>query len=494
MAPDELMLYKRASLLAFYKLPEAAGPLLRTNFPIAMNHTPRMLPRFLEHSPWKWWLLMAFIGSFALGIRLYYVTHAVVFQPANLPNAHGDAVEYYNYARNLFKYGIFSRDPLGALPPVSDSFRDPGYPVFLAAWMMVFPQWDSWYAAVLFAQAALGAWTVLLWLQIGRRCMPPGWLAAAGMIMAIWPHSVAMSSDIMSETLYGFLVALALAVFGIAERRNSVAWGVISGFCFCLAALTNAVLIPFAVLITLYKLSRHQMRIRVATAVIASTLAILSPWIIRNAILHSDRQSSSDRIQMNFVQGSWPLYHSAVKASQILKDPRATTVANQINNEIYAIEANHLAGLSMMHQRIARDPGSYLLWYLQKPALLWDWSLRIGAGDIYFHVTYHSPFDVSPAWEAAAAVCHACNGLMMLFALTGCLLALSTKLSPNDLAASALVLLSVTTIYTVLQAEPRYSIPYRGAEIILAVFGLNLIVRKMWEIRNRSNAGVRSGF
>ena len=448
--------------------------------------TAQLASTSLSNQSWRWWLTLLLIGAFALGFRIYYVTHAVVFQPANLPKAHGDAVEYYNYARNLVQYGTFSRDPLGALQPVADTFRDPGYPMFLAAWMKVFPQWDSWYTAVLFSQALLGALTVLLWLQLGRRFLSLRWLLAAGVIMAIWPHSVAMSSNIMSETLYGFLVPLALLVFGIAIRRGCPIWAVASALCFSMAALTNSVLLPFPVLITLYALFRHQMRIGTAVVLIVSMLVILSPWSIHKASLQSDRQSSSDRALMNLVQGSWPIYHSAVRASQILGDPRATAVINQVNVEIYTIEDNHLAGLSTIYRRMAQHPGRYLFWYLQKPMLLWDWSIRTGAGDIYFHATYHSPFDVNPIWKATAALCHACNRLLMLLALAGCALALSRRIFVGNLQVASLLLLFITIIHSLLQAEPRYSIPYRGGEIMLGLFALSWLTQKVWQLRNHT--------
>ena len=96
------------------------------------------------------------MGSISLSFRLYYVTHTVVFQNVNIPGAHGDAAQYYNYARNLVEHRVFSIEPASALHPAEDSFRDPGYPAFLAAWMEIFPHWDNWYAAVLLSQAKIG--------------------------------------------------------------------------------------------------------------------------------------------------------------------------------------------------------------------------------------------------------------------------------------------------------------------------------------------------
>jgi 4-amino-4-deoxy-L-arabinose transferase-like glycosyltransferase len=439
------------------------------------------------HPRWSWWLLLILVGTFALAFRLYYVTHVVVFQPANEPHSFGDAVQYYSYARNLVDHFVFSVSRPGVSRPLGDSFRDPGYPVFLAALMEVFPHWNSWYAAVLFSQALLSGLTVVLWLCVGRRWMSIGWLTAAGIIMAVWPHSVAMSSNLMTETLLGFLVALALWVFGFAVDRGTHRWAMASGACFAVTALTNAALLPFPFLLALYMLARRQLRVAVALILIVTMFGLTIPWSIRNAMQPAGQPSSSDRAIMNLVQGSWPLYHSATKASLILHNPRATQVVNQINLEISTMESNHIAGLRMMWHRMSLAPAIYLLWYLKKPTQLWGWNLGIGAGDIYFHVTYHSPFNDNPFWRGVAAVCQASNLILLLLALTGCMLAVSRRKLVRDMSSTGLLMLFVTAVYSLLQADARYSIPYRGAEIMLGVFAICRITAKVSRLRTRSS-------
>lgn len=434
----------------------------------------------------QWWLLLILVGSFAFGFRLYYVTQSVVVQNVYLPGASGNAAQYYNYARNLVQHGVFSAQPSRLLPPPGDSFRDPGYPVFLAAWMKIFQQWDSWYAAVLFSQAILSAATVVFWLCLGRRWMPTGWLAVAGAFMAIWPHSVAMSSNLLSETLYSFLVALAMYVFGASLDKPSFRWAIVSGFCFSLAAYTNGVLTPFAALLVAYMLTRKRIPAKIALTLIATTLCLTAPWMIRNHMQQTDQPSSTDRALMNLVEGSWPIYHSADMASILAHNPQATRVMGQINQEITVIESDHRAGLATMLQRMAQNPSYYVLWYLKKPALLWAWDIRIGVGDIYFHETYHSPFNTNALWRAIEALCHACNWLLLVLALITCLLVLLKKNQKQDMASVALLMIFVTAVHSILQAEPRYSIPYRGAEIMLGIFAAHWITTYISKLRTRS--------
>ena len=157
------------------------------------------------HSPSRAWIfLLSTVGLLAFALRWYYVTHVIVDSPVR-----GDAIEYYYYAWNLLHHGVFSLRKHDAAQIVSDSFRDPGYPVFLAAWMGTLGEFQDWYPRILVGQALLGAATVPLMMSAARNWLPIRWLAGAGLLMAIWPHSITITGYILSETLFGFLIALA---------------------------------------------------------------------------------------------------------------------------------------------------------------------------------------------------------------------------------------------------------------------------------------------
>lgn len=438
---------------------------------------------------WHWWLLLLLVGLLAFGFRFYYVTHAQVLQPANLQNVRGDAVDYYRYARNLAQHGVFSMAPAGAAQLSGDSFRDPGYPLFLAAWMKVFSQWHSWYAAVLISQALLGALTVVVVTALARHWMSLPWLAAAGVLMAVWPHSVAMCSFLLTETLFGFLLALGLLLLRVALDRRSVGWAVASGLVFSLGALTNAVLLPLAPLLALYHLWRRKVSARMFAGLLLGGLMLTGAWSIRNLTLPATAPSSHGRALDNLVQGSWPSYHEAYQAAA--KGERAGVIVSwAINREIVTIERHPLAGLRKMAHRMAQQPLKYIGWYLSKPALLWGWDIRIGQGDVYVYPTRHSPFKINPLYRSVEAVCRVLNPLLFALLLAGILLTLSARQwNRRGAPATALAMLFVTFVYSVLQAEPRYSVPFRGPQIILAAFALYQGVRYL--AKRRSYAGER---
>jgi hypothetical protein len=421
---------------------------------------------------WRWWLLVLLIGILSLGFRVYYLTHAQVLQPVNDQlHVRADGVEYYAYARNLARHGVFSKATEGTSPLIGDSFRDPGYPLFLAGWLKIFPQWDAWYAAVLFSQGLLSALSVVLAMCIGRRWMPMRWLAGAGVLMAIWPHSVSMGSFILSETLFGFLCLLGMFLLDHALHRRSTAWATVGGFGFALGALTNAVLLPFAPLLGLYFAYRRQISAAMLTGLLAGAMILPAAWMTRNALLpHSLDNSSTGRALDNFVQGSWPILDQAYQAS-MKNDPLAVATMARIGQESDLIKSDPAAGLVELMRRMGHHPLEYAGWYLSKPALLWDWDIRIGQGDIYVYPTRNSPFKDNALYRSVIAVCHTLNPLLFLLMITGGIVALWPRQKlPRSLVASTLLLAFITVVFSVLQAEPRYSIAYRPLEILLATF------------------------
>ena len=99
----------------------------------------------------------------------------------------------------------------------------------------------------------------------------------------------------------------------------------------------------------------------------------------------------------------------------------------------------------------------------------------MGQGDIYVYPTAHSPFNENPAMRVLVSVCQAINPLIMLFALAGLALAIR-RCARNAVGFSVAVMAAyVTFVYAALQAEPRYSIPFRGFECLLAAYAADVL-------------------
>jgi len=417
---------------------------------------------------WRCALVMAAIFALALLMRLYYVLHALGVIPIQ-----GDAVQYFAYAWNLAHHGVFSMAHPGADVVVADSFRDPGYPLMLASLMLAIPDQGIWFGVVLLVQAALGAFTVLLAMLAGRTWLSLPALAGGGILMAVWPHSIAITSNVLSETLTAFLVTASVATLTAACRTTgprAYAWTAAAGLLFAATALTNAVFAPVGPVVAIVLYFMQGKSSRTWAIMLACTLLPLMAWQIRAATLPS-ADSSSHRATMNFVQGSWPIYHDAYMLYSV-GDPRGQAVLDAINVEYRTMLESPSKGLAMISRRMAQSPGTYMAWYAAKPWILWSWRIRLGNKDIYVFPVQRSPFQTDAAWRVVIAVCSAINPLVFVLAIGGIVATIRERRSIAAVVI-AVVLLFCTAIYTVLQSEPRYGIPLRPCEFLMAATAIS---------------------
>lgn len=412
-------------------------------------------------------MVLVVIALGALLLRLYYTHTAVVERPVV-----GDAIQYYVYAWNLSHHQVFSsaRPAAGIVAP--DSFRDPGYPVFLALVSGGGNMQGGFIERVLDAQAVLSAITVWLFALLARRWIGFGAACAVGVLLALWPHGVTLAGYMLSETLTGFLVALALLLTDNVLRHRGTWRALIAGLAFALAALTNAVLTPFAPLVAAWLAWRDRTHRRTWVIFFLAATLPLAAWSLRGALLPAGQESSSDRAKINFVQGAWPEYHQAARAS-FAGDPRARGTIAAIDAEVGAIQQDTFGGLARIGERLGSAPGHYLGWYLSKPLELWGWTIGIGTGDIYVFSVVRSPFAVQPVLRGMTDLLFFLSPFVMLFALLGLALGcLRAMRASSGLKVAAALACWITLVYGVLQSDARYAVPFRGIELMLAAFAL----------------------
>jgi hypothetical protein len=412
-------------------------------------------------------IIITVAGTFlALFLRWYFVTHAQVLQPLYRDYSWGDAGQFYRYAWNLVHHGIFSTTAPGSATPDADSFRDPGYPVFLALGMSINPNYDRWYTTVILAQMAAGGLTVACATMAIRDAMPPWLLAVATTAMAVWPHMVIIPAYVLSENLTAPLCAITALALREAAVRRSIGFTLVGSLTLSLAALTNAVLSPLVIVLALAFYWKRTMPRRQVLIFFAAAAIPLLAWSVRNAGL-SVLLSPTMRAEINLVQGSWPTYHSATQLASV-EDPVGVQTLDAINSEIATLHTDRARGLRAIAERMSRAPGTYFAWYLGKPALLWGWEIGLGSGDIYMYPTRNSPFVTNPVLRGVEAVTFIFNGVLALLALVGVIVIARRSAPSAALVTFAVTAAWVTAAYSVLQADARYSIPYRPAEIALA--------------------------
>ena len=343
------------------------------------------------------------------------------------------------------------------------------------------------YPVILGVQAVLGALTASLSASIACRDLGSAYGWAVGVLMAVWPHLVTINGYLLSETLYGFLLVATLWLLGGVERGGHIARAIAAGGTAGLAWLTNPVSGAIWLAWAVWMMVRGARRAGVVFALVLA-LAPLG-WSMRNSIdVPTGASSSDDRAWVNLVQGSHPAYHD-VHMAKLLETmtPAQQAEWGEIAAEVELGTRSRAQGLRRLGARLAESPGDSLLWYaVRKPLLLWDWSIRIGQGGFYVYPTYDSPFEYSMLFRIAASLAYALNPAIGIGALAGILLCMFAELRHAramrlraDLVFVALTLFVATAVHVVLQAEPRYAIPYRPFEFIAASYGFCRLLSRL---------------
>ena len=374
---------------------------------------------------------------------------------------------------------------------MADGFDSPAYPFFVSLFIRF--GGGHWFTELLVFQCLLGTLTVVVSAALARRIFGHAAALGVALVIAFWPHLVVISAWVLTETLFGALLITGLWMsVRLAERGGKIA-AVGTGFVWGLAALTNpvATLMPALLAVPIARLRG----LRLAALMVLAGSLLPAAWAVRNHSLPT-ATSSTGRALMNFVQGSWPEYHRAI---HIGRTPQEAAIADLINQQVAVTVDHPAAGFAQIGQRLAGDPARYLQWYLlQKPYLLWDWRIRVGAGGpdgIEVAPLAHSPYRFIPLLGLSLDVYRALNPLVFVLALLGILWTARRWAEHTPaLVFSAITAVYATVVYSVLQAEPRYSIPYRPLEIVLAFAGVVLMremVHLIWRSKHRTPLDTR---
>ena len=240
--------------------------------------------------------------GFALAICIYSQTHTVIDSPIR-----GDAAQYLRIAINLLQHHTYSSADPASVSIWPDSYRTPGYPAFLAALLwLTGGSIVRTYASVLLLQALMVATTVSLAFSLGRFFLRFGYALGAALLLALWPMSVVQSSYLLTESLFGLLLMLALWLECRAWRTASLVTHATAGLAFGVAALVNPVIVLFPLLLAVVMLVRREM----AQALLFLAFALMPTisWQVRNAQLPAAMAGSSEghRLAENILIGMSP--------------------------------------------------------------------------------------------------------------------------------------------------------------------------------------------
>ncbi|HET8630164.1 MAG TPA: glycosyltransferase family 39 protein, partial [Thermomicrobiales bacterium] len=322
-------------------------------------------------------LALCAIFALALGLRVWLWTgqgRAAAIFPG------GDQDDYYRGAIHLLLHGDYYDEGQWMRPPVTSLFL---VAVFAVAGVNI--------PLALLAQCVVSAATPLLLAGLARRLFASRRAGlAAALAAALFLPYIDYASQVMSETLFIFLVSAALLLFEVAWRRGMPwRWLLAGGAVWGLATLTRPVGLYAVPLLALWawwerarlgaggtaaRIARWATALRGRAALLAGgalllgCVAVIAPWTARNEAVYHQLVVVDTNGGISFWLGN-------------LLTPGERDLQFVWNRTLPNSALRQQAALARARANIAARPDLFLLHTRDKVVSLWQLDVRLFAGN-----------------------------------------------------------------------------------------------------------------
>ncbi len=358
------------------------------------------------------------------------------------------------------------------------AYRPPLYPILLAP--LVGTSGTRFTLAIAAMHLSLGVGTVALTLRAARLWgLGPGWVAMAGVIVAIDPVLVVQSRSVMTETLAAFLLAGAVAASAEVTWRGFAT----AGLAFGLSALCRPSTLPAAGLAAVFALATGpgpwKARAGRSALIMGVVGLVLLPWTVRNAVVFGEPIATTTHGGYTLALANNPAYYRDVldgPAGSVWSGPNQRLWFEAISRETDGMtEPRADRALRDSALALARDrPGDFLRASLARLGRFWGVS---PSGTVYGPtLRMLSALWTVPFWFAAVA------GLFRG----------ETWRWPR--ASATAIIVSMSCVHSFYWTDLRMRAPVVPALALIAASGGSWASKKMSEKSgNRSSCAVQNG-
>jgi 4-amino-4-deoxy-L-arabinose transferase-like glycosyltransferase len=246
----------------------------------------------------KTWTTLALILLLCLTLRLVY--NLWVWKHPNMVTGDG----YPDIAQNILTGKGFSPTPLGEF-----SFRTPGYPLFIAAVWSIVPT-SARYVALMVAQVFVSVTTCGLLFVLANAVFGRRAALAAAFLFALSPSNIVHCTQVLTETLYLFWIALAalmsLQLYRSARLPTAIGLGLIWGAAGLTRPEATLVFAPFLFPILVARHIRVLTRLSVCATAVMTKIAVMAPWVARNYVVYGAFVLHAPLGGFNLFFGTYP--------------------------------------------------------------------------------------------------------------------------------------------------------------------------------------------
>ena len=395
------------------------------------------------------WLVFAL----ALALRVAYI-----FEADASPLFEHPAVDAKTYTHHAQRLAAGNWLGIGEGP----FWQPPLYPYFLGAVKVLFP--ESFFYAVRFVQALLGALVCAMSWWIGRTLFNPAVGLLAGIGAALCGPLIFFDGELLPASLAAFVDLLAIVVLLRVWRRPS-RWGFLgAGAAFGVGALAVPTVLTFAVavpIVLLWRAPRRQGLIWAGAFALGVVLAI-APVAWRNWAIGGDGVGISYNAGINLYIGNNPDYAETVAIRPGWEWDELVTQPARAGIERPSAKSAYFAERAWDY--IKGDPTGWLGLMGHKLGAFWHGDERGRNQPIYFWRTYSNVLSAS-LWKAGIAFPF---GLVAPLALWGMLLSLR-RIGPTW---PLLFVLSYCLGVVAFFVAARYRVPVLPVLLVFAAYGL----------------------
>jgi len=227
------------------------------------------------------------------------------FSAYSFPVDGSDSAEYFKLAENLLSLRTYTLS--ATAPYLSEYFRSPGYPFFIAYTAFGFP------TMIIIWQFILIVVTAYLIFLMSKQFLPVKWAIVPPLLFLLDPTTIFQTTVVLSDSLFVFLIVL--SVYLIFFKPRAEYWLLVAGLVLGYSVLVRPIgfllifgLLFFYILQNWNKISAKTFFVS-AAIMLTAFFAVITPWLVRNYIKTGVWNLSSVSAY-NLIQYNLPKYLS----------------------------------------------------------------------------------------------------------------------------------------------------------------------------------------
>lgn len=340
--------------------------------------------------------------------------------------------------------------------------RQPGYPLFLAGMHLIFSG-KTYLVAVRLLECIIGGLTCIVAYKIGKNCFNKFVGITSSTIAAFYPFLIIETGTFMVETVYLFVISLAVLFLVKVAVGCQYKYFILSGLFFGLSTLFKSPIQLFPIVVIFWLLlygKKKSGKIMIGLLLFfLSFVCVISPWIIRNKIVLGKATIGTGN---GFTL--WSANNLTTKPAfhQIDLGPGYKMVLDSLKKDnvdlTSEVEIDNYC-LNKFKEFIRNNPIKFLTLTISRYIGFW----KIFSSNVSIWLNIGSFFTY---------------GILFLFMLPGIVFIFINKNINGILLI--LLLLYYSSVHSIILTYMRYRMPVEVYVIITAMYGLFEIIKKYY--------------